>query len=124
MALNNTGDQISIWDSFTEYSGDNQSHSNAILTQIYDNASPWPSADGVSSIYRPDLTTDPSDGANWSLSIASLDGAFVSNPAGNNIATNVGSPGYVNPVPVPAAIWLFGTALIGLVGFGKRKKTT
>jgi len=26
-------------------------------------------------------------------------------------------------VPVPAAIWLFGTALIGLVGFGKRRKT-
>jgi hypothetical protein len=28
----------------------------------------------------------------------------------------------VSPVPVPAAIWLFGTALIGLVGFGKRSK--
>jgi hypothetical protein len=27
-------------------------------------------------------------------------------------------------VPVPAAIWLFGTALIGLVGFGKRRKAT
>ena len=26
----------------------------------------------------------------------------------------------VNPVPVPAAVWLFGTALIGLIGFGKR----
>jgi hypothetical protein len=26
-------------------------------------------------------------------------------------------------VPVPATIWLFGTALIGLVGFGKRRKT-
>lgn len=25
-------------------------------------------------------------------------------------------------VPVPAAIWLFGTALIGLVGFSKRRK--
>jgi len=25
------------------------------------------------------------------------------------------------PVPAPAAVWLFGTALIGLVGFGKRK---
>ena len=25
-------------------------------------------------------------------------------------------------VPIPAAIWLFGTALIGLVGFSKRKK--
>ncbi len=27
----------------------------------------------------------------------------------------------VTVVPVPAAIWLFGTALIGLVGYGKRK---
>jgi hypothetical protein len=26
-------------------------------------------------------------------------------------------------VPVPAALWLFGTALIGLVGFSKRRKT-
>ena len=29
----------------------------------------------------------------------------------------------VSAVPVPAAAWLFGTALIGLVGFGKRRKT-
>ncbi len=28
----------------------------------------------------------------------------------------------LSAVPVPAAVWLFGTALIGLVGFGKRKK--
>jgi hypothetical protein len=28
----------------------------------------------------------------------------------------------VPAVPVPAAVWLFGTALIGLVGFGKRRK--
>ena len=27
----------------------------------------------------------------------------------------------VPAVPLPAAVWLFGTALIGLVGFGKRK---
>ena len=27
-----------------------------------------------------------------------------------------------NAVPVPAAVWLFGTALIGLVGFSKRRK--
>jgi hypothetical protein len=29
----------------------------------------------------------------------------------------------ISPVPVPAAVWLFGTALIGLIGFGKRRKT-
>jgi hypothetical protein len=28
----------------------------------------------------------------------------------------------VNPVPLPAAVWLFGTALIGLLGFSKRRK--
>ena len=28
----------------------------------------------------------------------------------------------LNAVPVPAAVWLFGTALIGLVGFGKSRK--
>ena len=28
----------------------------------------------------------------------------------------------VAAVPVPAAVWLFGTALIGLLGFGKRNK--
>ncbi len=27
----------------------------------------------------------------------------------------------VSVVPVPAAVWLFGTALLGLVGFSKRK---
>ena len=28
----------------------------------------------------------------------------------------------VSPIPVPAAVWLFGTALIGLPGFGNRRK--
>ncbi len=28
----------------------------------------------------------------------------------------------LSPVPVPAAVWLFGTALIGLVGFSKKRK--
>ncbi len=32
-------------------------------------------------------------------------------------------PASPSPVPVPAAVWLFGTALIGLVGFSKRRKS-
>jgi hypothetical protein len=32
-----------------------------------------------------------------------------------------GSANSLPQVPIPAAVWLFGTALIGLVGFGKRK---
>jgi hypothetical protein len=38
------------------------------------------------------------------------------NPTTDSLTLNVGA------VPVPAAVWLFGTALIGLVGFSKRKK--
>ncbi len=30
----------------------------------------------------------------------------------------------IKPVPVPAAIWLFGTALVGFIGFGRRGKAT
>ena len=30
--------------------------------------------------------------------------------------------GDVSVVPIPGALWLFGTALIGLIGFSKRRK--
>lgn len=34
-----------------------------------------------------------------------------------------GSESFVNmPVPVPAALWLFGSGLLGLIGFARRKK--
>ena len=29
----------------------------------------------------------------------------------------------VSPVPLPAAIWLFGSGLIGLIGIARRKKS-
>ena len=29
----------------------------------------------------------------------------------------------VNPVPIPAAVWLFGSGLLGLIGIARRKKT-
>jgi hypothetical protein len=38
----------------------------------------------------------------------------------DNLSFARGQP--VPAVPLPAAFWLFGTALVGLVGFGKRKK--
>jgi hypothetical protein len=48
-----------------------------------------------------------------------LHGVSLSN-AGSMLTASNWSP--VSAVPVPAAIWLFGTALIGLVGFSKRSK--
>ena len=34
-----------------------------------------------------------------------------------------GATGAIGAVPVPAAVWLFGSGLIGLVGFARRKKS-
>jgi hypothetical protein len=48
------------------------------------------------------------------LNVGRVDVYFGGSGALDNLTYNV--------VPVPAAIWLFGTALIGLVGFGKRRK--
>ncbi|MDH5191737.1 MAG: VPLPA-CTERM sorting domain-containing protein [Gammaproteobacteria bacterium] len=45
----------------------------------------------------------------------------TSNKATNFYAWAV-KPGDVSTVPVPAAVWLFGSGLIGLVGFARRKK--
>jgi len=33
-----------------------------------------------------------------------------------------GSGAYTAPVPIPAAVWLFGSGLLGLLGIARRKK--
>jgi hypothetical protein len=38
------------------------------------------------------------------------------------IGSNDGSDSYVNTVPLPAAAWLFGSALLGFVSFSVRRK--
>ena len=43
-------------------------------------------------------------------------GPFVNSP--------VGFAGQVNAVPVPAAAWLFGSGLVGLVGVARRRKAS
>ena len=40
----------------------------------------------------------------------------------NGAISNVAIWGNVSPVPVPAAVWLFGTALIGFIGMSRRTK--
>lgn len=42
-------------------------------------------------------------------------------PGGSNIAGTGDCSTAINPVPVPAAAWLFGSGLVGLIGIGRRK---
>jgi len=41
---------------------------------------------------------------------------------GFNAAFDLTAPGLVSAVPVPAAVWLFGSGLLGLVGVARRRK--
>lgn len=61
--------------------------------------------------YHPLLRTNGNQ--NW---ISKNNGNFV-------LAVHDGDIG-VSPVPIPATLWLFGTGIIGLVGFSKRRKAT
>ena len=52
---------------------------------------------------------------------ASLDltpGSYVWSWSSDSITLNIGA------VPVPPAVWLFGSGLLGLVGMARHKKTT
>ncbi len=67
------------------------------------------------------VSFDNADGLNNTaislLSSVGTNGAFTSH---NGL--EIGSPGTVSPVPVPAAVWLMGTGLLGLLSAGTNRK--
>jgi hypothetical protein len=70
---------------------------------------PW---SGVSTTAWNGMSIDwDGDGINGG---AMIDGPFQGFSANFNVM--------INPVPVPAAVWLFGSGLMGLLGFSRRKK--
>jgi len=55
------------------------------------------------------------------LSVGTLSGGYSTNLLTGNISV-LATVAEVQAVPVPAAVWLFGSGLIGLVGIARRKK--
>jgi hypothetical protein len=65
--------------------------------------------------------------AQYLISLSSWDGLEALTLSGfwddtQGAISNVAIWGNVSPVPVPAAAWLFGTALIGFIGMSRRTK--
>ena len=78
-ALNNTGDQIGIWN-FLDY--DNRNFSQALEQVTFDGSAPFPVDDGNGSIYLTDLSLDNNLGGSWALSTLS-----VSTPMGTGLSS-------------------------------------
>ncbi|MCK5831333.1 MAG: hypothetical protein KAH20_13645 [Methylococcales bacterium] len=72
--------------------------------------------DGISFLDSP-VTLVPG-----TYNIQFLGVASVINSGGSLIVNAIGIP--VSAVPIPAAVWLFGSALMGLVSVSKRKRTS
>lgn len=57
--------------------------------------------------------------------VSDLDGTPISTTYNNgmwHVNGTTGTLSYVSAVPIPAAVWLFGSGLLGLVGISRRKK--
>ena len=99
--LDNTGGRIGLWSSLDTYAG--RDFNKSVQDITYVNATPWPEDDDQASVYLVDYETDQLRGESWALSVSSVDGAYESNPAGDNDAVNLGSPSYTFAPFVPAA---------------------
>ena len=86
---------------------------------------------GVNTVgWSGSATVDLADTAGWGSDSAvqvsfqnNLSATTLSNGETASIQKKLGGVGlYVNQVPVPAAVWLFGSGLIGLVGVARRKR--
>lgn len=74
---------------------------------------------GTAGNYSCTLVSAGGVGADW--------GTFFGNPyyeVWKIDLVRIGNAASASPVPVPAAVWLFGSGLIGLVGVARRRKTS
>lgn len=71
------------------------------------------------------ITCETSNCANGELFLLDYTAHIPSgDPSGfGGMLYNLHLEGTISAVPVPAAIWLFGSGLLGLIGFARRKKT-
>jgi len=117
--IDQNDDQADVGDGQTPYDSglslQNLSAGNYLLTiAMWDNF-PW-SNDNIADGFRYD-GIEP-------IPVASWDEVYNGGDVGPYWSVNIDGVDTASPVPVPAAIWLFGSAIAGFVGVSRRKKTT
>jgi hypothetical protein len=89
----------------------------------------WTNGDAFALPYTDWWPDEPNNtgGIENYLALDLRNGSWAWNDAPNDVHTvhNVPVSGYIveNPVPIPAAAWLLGSALLGIAGVARRRKT-
>ena len=111
-ATNSNIDMLQVWDQNAAWADPTIGDSyNDMFTGKKTTTDAW--SGDPTAIWR--LTNTDGD-ANGTLGLAFVDGPFAGKEGSMNLQGAA--------IPVPAAVWLFGSGLVGLVGVARRKKTT
>ena len=103
-----SGDSLFQFDELISFSGTSLSNPN--VTLVFDEILRVPSISGIS-------TRSGLGGNGW---LFGQPGTTATQ--GSSTAFWTYDSQQISAVPVPAAVWLFGTALLGFIGYGKRRK--
>jgi len=110
----NVGAVVFIAEFFTERTGD-----NGAVNNILQGAPNWLTTEWQHYEYTFNLAEDAGGGASM---LFKADCGANANCRFDAYIDNLSIVTDVNAVPVPAAAWLFGSGLLGLIGIARRKK--
>lgn len=85
----------------------------------------WVDEPGFAFLEASDQGPGPASGAATVITRFLQAGEYTVVLGGNDFATEGHQVGYsftVAPVPIPAAVWLFGTGLVGVLGIGAKRR--
>ena len=109
-------------------SASNSTVSGSLSASGYIGSNSWSSGFGGSLLFSNEQTGFGGTQTMTFFSFDAVDPAF--NPSVKTSFTNgqwkvdtaLGKVSYVSAVPVPAAVWLLGSGLVGLIGISRRRK--
>jgi hypothetical protein len=106
---------VLFMENFSELSGGGVSNNDLRVIGVNADSNIWTSY-AINTVLGPDVS------GGYTLQFAAVCGAATSCLA-DVFLDNISITADVNAVPVPAAVWLFGSGLVGLVGIARKRKS-